>query len=438
MKILLPLIFLTSLSYSQICDSTKFSEQDPNYPDSTEWYEFNSIVNDSANALSIYEANDSINFDGKLDDSDWKYAKSYDLSNCEHAFILNKPDYYNFGYLGQDDLKFNLRFTYDNIGLYLGIELIDDQINTESFDSNYLNLEGYDGFSFILDMVGEFKCTTIDCFPPTGPYVKYKFKINGTLNNDSKIAIFKEGNAFQPDSLENSGSDEVEKIMVRSADNGNNYITAEILIPWEGTLLREAFFYGRGGSFYGWPRDQGEKPNAPAIGKVFKMNFKFNDFDEDIDCNDSATFCKNSTFSNMRGKVWWDPLIMNPEYLQNTDFWPWFVFSGKPDSSASGKCAGFLNDTCSQVKIENNNRLNSEDVFISPNPFNPSTTISFPNLTHNANIFIYDIRGKVIRKKVKVRSNKFRWNASGHANGIYLLKVISDNKVYQKKLVLHK
>ena len=78
-----------------------------------------------------------------------------------------------------------------------------------------------------------------------------------------------------------------------------------------------------------------------------------------------------------------------------------------------------------------------------PNPFNPTTTISF-QLSHNTNmnISIYDIKGN----KITTLLNEFKhagkhsinWDATNHASGIYIAKMITQEYMHVQKLMLIK
>jgi hypothetical protein len=74
----------------------------------------------------------------------------------------------------------------------------------------------------------------------------------------------------------------------------------------------------------------------------------------------------------------------------------------------------------------------------SPNPFNPTTTISFPNKSKNAKVLIYDLKGKEVFNKSAISSNTIRWDASAQANGIYFLNVITSGRILSSRLTLQK
>ncbi len=79
-----------------------------------------------------------------------------------------------------------------------------------------------------------------------------------------------------------------------------------------------------------------------------------------------------------------------------------------------------------------------------PNPFNPSTTISYQlNKTGMVNLIIYDLLGQKVATlvdEVKVPgSYAVRWNAQGLASGIYICRVeLGGTKVLTQKMLLMK
>jgi len=75
---------------------------------------------------------------------------------------------------------------------------------------------------------------------------------------------------------------------------------------------------------------------------------------------------------------------------------------------------------------------------IFPNPFNPTTTISFPNPSHNADIFIYDMKGREVKRFKILKYNRLTWHAWGFSAGIYQLIIKTDNKTYNKAIMLLK
>lgn len=87
---------------------------------------------------------------------------------------------------------------------------------------------------------------------------------------------------------------------------------------------------------------------------------------------------------------------------------------------------------------------NSEIEFsISPNPFNPTTTLSI-NLKNKsfASINIYNTSGKLVKtlasKKMSVGLHKFNWNSTKQPSGIYFAKIKIGAREYSKSLILLK
>ena len=79
-----------------------------------------------------------------------------------------------------------------------------------------------------------------------------------------------------------------------------------------------------------------------------------------------------------------------------------------------------------------------------PNPFNPTTTISYsvPENVDNLSIDIYDIRGKHIKSLYQGYQEKgmynISWIAKNYSSGIYFVRVKSDNDILTQKITLLK
>jgi len=78
-----------------------------------------------------------------------------------------------------------------------------------------------------------------------------------------------------------------------------------------------------------------------------------------------------------------------------------------------------------------------------PNPFNPSTTISFdiPNdgLYESVYLNIYDLRGRLIKKLINgivlPGNYNLHWDASNSSSGIYFIQLISDKEIKTQKII---
>ena len=78
-----------------------------------------------------------------------------------------------------------------------------------------------------------------------------------------------------------------------------------------------------------------------------------------------------------------------------------------------------------------------------PNPFNPSTNISFeiPQEMH-INLAVYDINGRMVTELMNgVKSAdayNVVWNANLNASGVYFVKLTAGNAIHTQKIMLIK
>ena len=78
-----------------------------------------------------------------------------------------------------------------------------------------------------------------------------------------------------------------------------------------------------------------------------------------------------------------------------------------------------------------------------PNPFNPSTTISFyAESESNVNLAIYDLNGRLVETlvnhSISEGSHSIQWDASEQSSGIYIVQLRFDNSVHSSKIMLVK
>lgn len=78
-----------------------------------------------------------------------------------------------------------------------------------------------------------------------------------------------------------------------------------------------------------------------------------------------------------------------------------------------------------------------------PNPFNPSTNIQFSlPIQSNVSLNIYDLLGREVAQlengELQAGVHTYRWDARNLASGIYIYRLISDQKVITKKMTLIK
>ena len=112
-------------------------------------------------------------------------------------------------------------------------------------------------------------------------------------------------------------------------------------------------------------------------------------------------------------------------------------------SSVEYQSMGHVLVTASDVLMPTTVSLN--DAY--PNPFNPSTTISYnvPNNMH-VNLSVYDIRGRLVAELVNGFQEargvndpyKAVWNADMQASGIYFVRLTAGNTVENQKIMLIK
>lgn len=67
-----------------------------------------------------------------------------------------------------------------------------------------------------------------------------------------------------------------------------------------------------------------------------------------------------------------------------------------------------------------------------PNPFNPSTTVSFTLLSESpVKLAVYDIAGRevdvILNQNLMAGSHSYSWNAGNFSSGVYFLRLVSGN-----------
>ena len=78
-----------------------------------------------------------------------------------------------------------------------------------------------------------------------------------------------------------------------------------------------------------------------------------------------------------------------------------------------------------------------------PNPFNPSTTISFTlSNASRVSLLIYDIHGRKVESLIEgiqpAGSHSIEWNASNLASGVYFYRLTADEFIQTRKMILIK
>jgi hypothetical protein len=82
--------------------------------------------------------------------------------------------------------------------------------------------------------------------------------------------------------------------------------------------------------------------------------------------------------------------------------------------------------------------LSLKEIKILPNPFNSRTSIVFSNSLKGADVSIYNLSGKLVKKFERSNGNQITWQPKHLTNGIYLLKVKAGSKLFSTKLLFQK
>jgi plastocyanin len=139
------------------------------------------------------------------------------------------------------------------------------------------------------------------------------------------------------------------------------------------------------------------------------------------------------SFHQATGNVFFYPVVVDGTYLYQCDF------------HFSAGMTGSFNTTATDIE---NNRIPSQpDAFRLgqnfPNPFNPTTTISFdiPFQTH-VSIKVYNLIGQevavIMNENMTAGSYSKIWNAASMPSGIYFYRMQSGSSTDIRKLVLIK
>jgi len=114
-----------------------------------------------------------------------------------------------------------------------------------------------------------------------------------------------------------------------------------------------------------------------------------------------------------------------------------FTFSSTPSDLIIASSSGEVVEISSM--LPGSFRLNE----VYPNPFNPSTNISYAiDVNSYVNISIYDIAGKKIDELVNTKqyigNYNINWNAGANPSGIYFVKLFANEQTAIQKIILIK
>jgi len=143
------------------------------------------------------------------------------------------------------------------------------------------------------------------------------------------------------------------------------------------------------------------------------------------------------------GMLGFDPLYKNP----STGDFTLTELSPVRGKANDGKAMGDLRWSGEITVIEDNRAdFSPKNIILVknyPNPFNPTTTISFTLRQKSAvTIEIYNRLGKLVAKlwdgALNTGDHKFKWNASQMATGLYIYKIVNSGVIQSGKMILLK
>ena len=122
-------------------------------------------------------------------------------------------------------------------------------------------------------------------------------------------------------------------------------------------------------------------------------------------------------------------------FINNLTGWAamWNGTIMKTTTGGSVSVLSLVNEIPSEYKLHQNY----------PNPFNPKTNIRF-DLPHSSHVrlIIYDVLGReittLVNEKLSAGSYEVDWNASGYPSGVYFYKLVADDYVGVKKMLMIK
>ena len=72
-----------------------------------------------------------------------------------------------------------------------------------------------------------------------------------------------------------------------------------------------------------------------------------------------------------------------------------------------------------------------------PNPAKSNFVVKTESKAINGSLSIMDLTGRILLER-KINSDQMTINSSGMPNGLYILSVVNDNKVWSSKLIINK
>lgn len=90
-----------------------------------------------------------------------------------------------------------------------------------------------------------------------------------------------------------------------------------------------------------------------------------------------------------------------------------------------------------KIKVDNEGFSNNDlTATVYPNPFNETLTVSFnEEMNKEISVLVFDITGKLIYNQKFSPSQRIELNLNNISSGSYLLKVLSNNKLLNTKII---
>ncbi|MFO8086600.1 MAG: T9SS type A sorting domain-containing protein [Bacteroidales bacterium] len=94
-------------------------------------------------------------------------------------------------------------------------------------------------------------------------------------------------------------------------------------------------------------------------------------------------------------------------------------------------------DTCGSLVTSVKNPVrDNPDISISPNPVTDQATIRLPSDHSGAEITIYSLQGKVIRKYRNINSRTVNFERGKLPSGLYIVSIFIENKYYTDRMIM--
>ena len=80
--------------------------------------------------------------------------------------------------------------------------------------------------------------------------------------------------------------------------------------------------------------------------------------------------------------------------------------------------------------------INEESITAYPNPSQNIITLNLKTLLgKNVNITIYDALGRKVKEEAKINTPQYNLSRGNLPNGIYLINIVSEGKLFSKKII---